>query len=222
MAVAQRSDPNSPPCRVLQLRGSSACSPFRLGQLQNELKHSLTDFEIAYAEYWHFVAISESLSPDQEAVLASILQYGSVGRVPDKNNLLPVLIVPRVGTISPWSTKATEIARRCGLDPVQRIERGVAWWLAANREGSPAPQKIAEVRESLCDPMIESVLESFDAVDQLFEQVRPEPLQFVDVVTGGIGELRQANQAWGNGIVRGRNRVFVSGIFKSRPQSNGR
>ena len=92
------------------------------------------------------------------------------------------LVVPRVGTISPWSSKATDIARNCGLQ-VRRIERGTAYYIQK-------PEK--DISSALHDRMTETVLRSFEEAERLFEHVPPRPLQTVPV-----GALREANQKLG-------------------------
>jgi phosphoribosylformylglycinamidine synthase len=98
-------------------------------------------------------------------------------------------VVPRLGTVSPWSSKATDIARSCGLARVRRIERGVAWWL---------PGTTAEAAADLLhDRMTESLLRSGEEASALFERAEPAPLATVDVLGGGIDALQAANSRLG-------------------------
>jgi phosphoribosylformylglycinamidine synthase len=101
--------------------------------------------------------------------------------------------VPRIGTISPWSSKATDIAHHCGLDQVERIERGVAYWtdrvLASGEKDLLAPL--------IHDRMTETVLESFDDAARLFEHIAPQPLATIDLVREGRAALERANRDLG-------------------------
>ena len=121
--------------QFLSLRGRNALSEFRSSKLQQALQQVNLRFSGISAEFRHFVSVSRALSITENAILERILTYGPVARaVPEAGQLL--LVVPRLGTISPWSSKATDIARHCGLAPVERIERGVAWHVA-KLDGSP-------------------------------------------------------------------------------------
>ena len=107
------------------------------------------------------------------------------------------LVVPRVGTISPWSTKATDIARHCGLGEVNRIERGIVWWVRTTEDKPLTPEECSHIVELIHDPMTESVLRAFEQVGDLFRNFEPRPLQVVDVLNGGVPALIKANQDWG-------------------------
>ena len=120
----------------LSLQGAPAISEFRLNKLQQQLSETIVDLDAISASYWHFVKASSELD-DQEIVhLKSILDYGPARHEPDVPGQ-HFLVIPRPGTISPWSTKATDIARHCDLEKVQRIERGVVWHIST-RTASPA------------------------------------------------------------------------------------
>ena len=116
--------------RMFTLRGAPALSEFRLQKLAQKLHPIHPDARLLHAEFVHFIELAHPLQPQAESVLASLLQYGprssSVFEPPADRTLL--LVVPRPGTISPWSSKATDIAHSCGLDGVVRLERGVAWY----------------------------------------------------------------------------------------------
>ena len=113
---------------LLQLRGRSALSPFRLEKLMCALNLEASDIAHVHAEYWHFAEVSQALRNSENATLQQILTYGPAVAVQAPQGAL-VLVVPRLGTISPWSSKATDIARHCGLEKVQRIERGIAFYI---------------------------------------------------------------------------------------------
>ena len=117
---------------MFTLRGAPALSEFRLQKLAQKIHSIRSDTQVLHAEYVHFADLAKPLHPDGEAVLASLLQYGpqsSSAFTPSAQATL-LLVVPRPGTISPWSSKATDIAHSCGLHDVVRLERGIAWYLS--------------------------------------------------------------------------------------------
>ena len=120
-------NPNSDvaPPRCFTLRGPVALSPFRLEKLATNLSDLGIQVGTISAEYLHIVAGNRELNAAEMATLEQLLTYGvSVDVSAIKvANAAPILVFPRVGTISPWSSKATDIAHNCGLYAVLRIER---------------------------------------------------------------------------------------------------
>src|SRR5204863_3467159 len=123
------------------------------------------------AEFRHFVECERPLDGAARQVLGRLLDYG----IPAQNaggELL--LVVPRLGTISPWSSKATDIARNCGLQGVRRIERGTVFFVDGVKDRD-------SIIPLLHDRMTETVLRSFDAAPQLFEHVPPRKVEVVSI-----------------------------------------
>ncbi|HSS47132.1 MAG TPA: phosphoribosylformylglycinamidine synthase, partial [Burkholderiales bacterium] len=144
--------------QLIKLRGRNALSGFRLNKLLSSLKTTVSTIAGIHAEFWHFAVLSRELTDAETSVLQRILTYGpAVGADKISGELL--LVVPRIGTVSPWSSKATDIARQCGLAAIERIERGVAFYLET-REALSAHDKQA-LQPLIHDRMTESVLESF-------------------------------------------------------------
>src|SRR5690242_8583994 len=139
---------------ILKLRGGPAVSAFRLDKLNSRLATIDRSVRVISTEHWHFVETERALGIREMEVLERLLRYGEAapaGAGPMR------LCVPRLGTISPWSSKATDIARRCGLTPVRRIERGTAWFFSGDPARSPHfPKVLAEIH----DRMTETVLVS--------------------------------------------------------------
>ena len=100
---------------ILSLRGAPALSPFRRDKLLAEMRARVPAIAGVTALYWHFVALDGELKMNAQTVLARLLTYGPRASVPAKPDGELLLVVPRLGTISPWSTKATDIAHCCGL-----------------------------------------------------------------------------------------------------------
>ena len=105
------------------------------------------------------------------------------------------LVVPRAGTISPWSSKATDIAHNCGLEQVSRLERGVAWYF--HLPAALSPDQRAALDALVHDRMTESVLDSLDLAGQLFRHAAPTPMSVVDVLGGGREALAAADRNLG-------------------------
>ena len=177
-----------PMFEILKLRGAAALSSTRLARLTESLKSALPKLKSAAAEFWYFVELRGPLSDDERARLVDLLGATPAGAAPAGALLL---VTPRLGTISPWSSKATDIAHNCGFDKVLRIERGIAYHVDL-RGGVDAPARAA-LLPLIHDRMTESVLETLNDADALFHHVEPAPLTTVDVLGKGRAELVRAN-----------------------------
>jgi phosphoribosylformylglycinamidine synthase len=176
---------------VLKLRGGSALSAFRLDKVNRGIRESGTGLTVASATFWHFVEVSHQPDGGERETLDRLLTYGPPGVAPAATSAgRDVLVTPRLGTISPWSSKATDIATLCGLDFVTRIERGTAFHLDGVGE-------LPAVLPLLHDRMTETVLASTDEADRLFHHVSPKPLTEVDVLGRGIAAIADANARFG-------------------------
>ncbi len=176
---------------ILRLRGSRALSQFRMDKLLTGLAEKQISNVPIHTEFWHFAELSGPLDEREMATLQRLLTYGpSLQAETEKGALL--LVVPRIGTISPWSSKATDIARQCGLAKVRRIERGVAYFV----EGLDGKLKQA-LLPLIHDRMTEAVMTAFESADALFQHIEPRPLESVDILTGGRAALEAANQDMG-------------------------
>ncbi|WP_273804568.1 phosphoribosylformylglycinamidine synthase [Providencia rettgeri] len=175
------------------LRGSPALSAFRITRLLAlfaEKQLSVTDI---YAEYMHFADLSAPLSDSEQGKLSSLLKYGPSLTEHDPFGKL-VLVTPRPGTISPWSSKATDIAHNCGLSQVKRIERGIAYYV----QGDALTQaQWHEVIALLHDRMMETIYSSFEQADALFAHQQPAPMKTIDIINGGRQALATANTEMG-------------------------
>jgi phosphoribosylformylglycinamidine synthase len=173
------------------LLGSAALSAFRLEKLRTALQTTAPNVTLVGTRFCYFCAGEVADS----ALLNKVL--GLDGTATAEANCQSVLVVPRLGTISPWSTKATDIARHCGLEKIERIERGVVYYLqAATTLDAAALSAVASV---LHDRMTESVLWAADArtAEKIFQHHAPQPLETVDILQGGAAALEQANREMG-------------------------
>ena len=178
---------------MLRFRGSPALSPFRLEKLLTALRQRVPVVTDGYAEFLHVV--DGSLTTHDREVLDRLLRYGPTATQRHLTGEPTFLVVPRPGTLSPWSSKATDIAHNCGLGSVRRIERGIAWYLDAERPLT-ASEQIA-LKPLLHDRMTEAVLEPGDDPAMLFAHAEPGPLTIVDMLGGGRDALTAANRDLG-------------------------
>ncbi len=178
------------------IEGASALSPFRAQQLLNRLHAQNAAVAGVQSHPVYAIDWAQSPSPDQQDTLSRLLQVGQVKAVPPQG---PVFcwVTPRLGTLSPWASKATDIARNCGL-PIRRIERAHAWTLIF-RGAAPAAltPPWRDLVACLHDRMTESVLSDQDDLRQLFRAQDAQPMARVEVLAHGRRALVQANTDWG-------------------------
>ncbi|TCP96193.1 phosphoribosylformylglycinamidine synthase [Cricetibacter osteomyelitidis] len=176
---------------MLQIfRGSPALSEFRINQLLARFEKAALSVKSVYAEYVHFVNLNEKLTALEEKELTELLHYGpTLAEHEPKGETF--IVIPRIGTISSWSSKATDIAHNCGLSKVQRIERGLAYYFEFSTELDT--EKTEKLTALLHDRMMETVIRIESEAQALFQQQEPKPFTTVDVLTGGRQALEAAN-----------------------------
>ncbi len=178
---------------ILQLRGGNALSPFRCKKILDKLTALNDTVTGLQAEYHHFIETDSPPGDEQRAQLTRLLDYEKKLNAEPKGQL--VLVTPRFGTISPWSSKATDIAHNCGLTSVRRIERGIAYYVESSKAlNADALQQLAG---ALHDRMTETVMFDDESAHALFEHAQPAPMKSVDILAGGSDALVKANTEWG-------------------------
>ena len=185
-----------PKPQLLSLRGSAALSPFRLAKILAALKTTAPRITHLYAEFRHFVWVEGELDLAQQMALHQILTYGpKLAEETPRGELL--LSIPRPGTISPWSSRATDIARHCGLESIRRLERGVAFY-AATADGSALTEAEKQALKPLIhDRMTEAVFGNLKDGERLYHSAEPAPMSTVDILAGGNAALDAANAEMG-------------------------
>lgn len=173
---------------MLILRGTPALSAFRHSKLLEQLSQKVPAVSGLYAEFAHFAEVTGVLTGDEQQVLARLLKYGPSVPVQEPTGRL-FLVLPRFGTISPWSSKASDIARNCGLAKIQRLERGIAFYVTG--EFTDAQAQL--VADALHDRMTQIVLENLEQAAGLFSHAEPKPLTAIDILGGGRAALEKAN-----------------------------
>ena len=179
---------------MLTLRGAPALSPFRQAKLLQSAKTLVPTVQGIYAEYVHFVDLAAELTADERQVLEQLLSYGpTLPKQPAEGTL--VLVTPRPGTISPWSSKATDIAANCGLSKIRRIERGIAYYLQTSEALNES--QLSNASAALFDRMTQVSFHTLEAAEALFASHEPKPFTTVDVIGQGRKALELANRELG-------------------------
>ncbi len=178
---------------MLRFRGSSALSPFRLQKLLTVLRHPVPAIISLHAEFVHFV--DGLLNAPEREVLERLLRYGPHQQTPKQSTAPLFLVIPRPGTISPWSSKATDIAHNCGLRRIHRIERGIAYYFDCQRPLTES--ELRQLKPLLHDRMTEMVLDFGSDPAILFAQTEATTLRTIDVLTQGHSALTVANRELG-------------------------
>ena len=180
----------------LELTGKPAFPAFRLAQLAVELTELLPGVGELTAEYCYFAEFATELPADQHPRFEQIINGPPTGLTNQAGKIVEqgLLILPRPGSQSPWSSKATEILRLCGFVDLQRIERGVRVHLAgvSNQQVLDAANSAGH-RFPLFDRMTEQLVSGDYAASKIFEHADPIAYQTVAVIDQGVDALRQAN-----------------------------
>jgi phosphoribosylformylglycinamidine synthase len=183
--------------------GAPAFTPSRLKKRLQKVRRENPGVSDLYCEFVHLVDASGPLDPNARSVLERLLTYGPrADRRSVQGRLL--LVVPRIGTVSPWSSKATDIAHICGLSSVRRIERGISYTVAGRVDDDGA------LHRAIHDRMTESVLDSADEARALFARAEPRPVGTVDVLGAGRVAIEQANRTLGLALAQDEIDYLVS------------
>lgn len=171
------------------LRGSPALSAFRINKLLARCKEYHLPVSDIYAEYVHFADVNAPLNHEEQSRLSRLLKYGPSLAEHEPTGRL-ILVTPRPGTISPWSSKATDIAHNCGLQKIRRLERGLAFYIHAPTLSNAQWKELAAL---LHDRMMESVFDDLQQANLLFSQHQPAALKRVEILLQGRPALEEAN-----------------------------
>jgi phosphoribosylformylglycinamidine synthase len=176
---------------MLKIPGTAALSAFRKDRLLKELQNISADISAIASRFVHFVDIDRDLSEAEKRILKQLLTYGDVQESINFSDCFFV-VIPRPGSISPWSSKATEIAHRCGLNSVKRIERGIEYFV---KSSIPVSETIKQgIQPLLHDRMMQIVVDSEQGLkNKLFAEHQPTPLTTIAIMEQGYQALEQAN-----------------------------
>ena len=177
---------------MLHLRGCPALSEFRLLKLRDQIGALVPALSEVRADFLHIAELNESLTDTERDVLEKLLSYGPAQPEVAAGGVA-LIVVPRPGTISPWSSKATDIVHNCGLDSVRRVERGIVYTLLLDGDDSLTAGQRRSVLPLIHDRMTEAVLFDISDTDVLFRHAVPTPYDVIDVMAGGRQALQDAN-----------------------------
>jgi phosphoribosylformylglycinamidine synthase len=189
----------------LSLRGSSALSTFRLDKLYATLKLSAPNISQIVTEFVHFAFSEAALNTAQQSTLQQILTYGAVNTDALQPNIHAAsgaiqqelfLVIPRIGTISPWASRATDIAKNCGLD-LLRLERGIAFYVTTKNGKLLTENEKTALKSQIHDRMTEQVFGDLNDAQKLYHAATPAPLESIDILQGGKAALVKANNEMG-------------------------
>lgn len=184
---------------LTQFEGGNALSSFRAQQLLTDLVAIHPKITGIDARFVHLVATEAAVTAEQSQRLAALLTYGDPYEGSGEG--VALVVTPRMGTISPWASKATDIARNCGLD-VFRVERITEYRISLKSGllgGTPelSSEQLGQIAALLHDRMTESVFATRAEAEKLFTTLAAQPMEFVDVLGGGRAALETANKQWG-------------------------
>ena len=174
---------------IQTLRGAPALSDFRIKKLLSQCAELNLPVKDIYAEFTHFAHLSAELTGDESDVLAKLLTYGPTIEEHEPVGQF-ILVTPRPGTISPWSSKSTDIAHNCGLNKIIRLERGISYYIDA--EALNDEQK-SQLTSLIHDRMMETLFSDYEQAQQLFASAEPGKFTSIDVMSGGRAALEKAN-----------------------------
>ena len=179
---------------MLMLGGGPALTPFNIEKLSARAAERGLELGACSANYFYLADSVAALSDAETDILENLLEASQKNAQECILEGNPIRVIPRFGTRSPWSTKATDIARHCGLKSMKRIERGVVWRI-------DGPANTEATRDDLVaflhDPMTESLVGDPSRLEQVFAPQASAPLEYVDVINGGLGALETANEREG-------------------------
>ncbi|HEU4602463.1 MAG TPA: phosphoribosylformylglycinamidine synthase [Steroidobacteraceae bacterium] len=182
---------------MLTLPGAIALSDFRTARLLASIRSRGAPIESIQARFVHFVQAHRELTADERRVLDALLTYGP--RIEPRRSQAAhgqtLFVIPRFGTISSWSSKATDIAQVCGLDAIERIERGIEYTIGASQPLSA--EQLNTASAALHDRMTETTVLTAEDAQRLFSHERPQPLRTIDLKARGRMALVEANQSLG-------------------------
>ncbi len=176
--------------------GIQALRNFKVKTLQQKLRLKLTNLSLLSTEYIHFIESETKLSSEDKSHLDRLLNYAP--SINTFDSIDSVIVTPRHGTISPWSSKATDIVHLCGLKQIKRLERGIKYHF--NRQLKPKELEI--VLNIIMDKMTESCLNNINNADILFSELEPTPHQDINVTLLGRSAIEKANIELGLALSR--------------------
>ena len=203
--------------------GASALSPFNNSKLLKVLQSKISSIDVIDACYVHLLDTTQALTEEQIDIVSSLLSYGTAHNRSIADDLaadmtLERIVTPRPGTISPWSSKATDIILNCGLTSIRRVERAIQFKIAVTKELSAS--QLLELDRLLHDRMTQSVMGSTEATAVLFKTAQPKPVLSVDLIGRGREALVEANLNLGLALAEDEIDYLVSSFTALKRNPN--
>ena len=181
---------------MLILSGGNALSNFRVGKLLSALQYCVPANSSVESHYVHFVENSANLNQKEMHQLNALMSYG-IEKKHNPDNLFKLIIIPRPGTISPWSSKASDIVHNSGLEKIKRVERGRVYSFQLSEGNKLDEEQIVGLSPLLHDRMTEILIPDENGANALFSITEPAELNQVDIMNVGIAALETANTKMG-------------------------
>ncbi len=185
---------------ITNFKHIQALSDFKQARLNQQL--GALGVQLVNTEFVHFAHCAQQLTHDETAILDTLLAYEKPVKVAE--NGVKIIVIPRLGTISPWSSKASDILHLCGLEKVSRIERGIIYHFDQLISDKQA------VLAVIMDRMTQSELPSIEAAHTIFDDFAPRPVADVDILAHGKSALESANTALGLALSGGEIDYLLS------------
>jgi phosphoribosylformylglycinamidine synthase len=181
---------------MLILQGGNALSDFRVNKLLPALQAKVSEISAIQAHFIHFAETSADLNEKEQSQLDALLNYGSPIELAN-NHSAKIIVIPRPGTISPWSSKASDIVHNSGLNKVSRIERGITYLLTLSNGSNLTEEQVEQIKPLIHDRMTDAVIREESDAKALFSTAEPAVLEHVDILAGGKPALEKANSEMG-------------------------
>jgi len=181
---------------MLILQGGNALSDFRVNKLLSALQTNIPEISSIQAYFIHFAETRTDLDEKEQAQLDALLDYGSVINIAERHSV-KLIVIPRLGTISPWSSKASDIVHNSGLDKIVRIERGIVYLITLLEESKPTDDQLEQIKPLLHDRMTDAIISEEKQASSLFSTAKPAALGHVDILAEGKPALEKANSEMG-------------------------
>ncbi len=181
---------------IIHIAGGPAYSKFRKEKLLEKLQTVNPQIKDIHSEYLHIVWCEKKIAASEKDTLEKILHYGPKAQVLDfKDN--SIITIPRPGTISPWASRATDIANHCGLHDIKRIERAVAVYIELKNGSLLSEDQKKVLALYLHDRMTEVSIFNLDDAKALFSHLAPKPIQYAEMLEHGKKVLNDFNKNLG-------------------------
>jgi phosphoribosylformylglycinamidine synthase len=194
---------------ILFLFGENALTEFRCQKLLKSIQKVDSNVKDIKTQIYYFIELKSPLTIPEQKNLDKILNAKQSSSLA---SFQPLIVVPRIGTISPWSSKATDILHNCGLSKVSRIEHGMAYYLQKTKISKSDIRN--PIYDLLHDRMTETILTDLSQAKQLFVHAEPKPLQIIDVLKKGKEALNQANTDLGMALAEDEMDYLVTSFTK--------